>query len=100
MGCDQYREALSADLDGEPAGVGAAGLRGHLDRCAGCRDWYAAAVRVTRLARLAPAEPVPDLAPAVLAALPPADAADAADGAAGVPPGRARPAPVRAGSAP
>ena len=41
MGCDQYREALSADLDGEPAGVGATGLRVHLDGCAGCRSWYA-----------------------------------------------------------
>ena len=72
MGCDQYREALSADLDGEPAGVPAAELGDHLGRCAGCRAWYAAAARVTRLARLAPAAPVPDLAPAVLAALPPA----------------------------
>jgi predicted anti-sigma-YlaC factor YlaD len=72
VGCDQYREALSADLDGEPAGVGAAELQGHLDGCAGCRAWYAAVTRVTRLARLAPAEPIPDLAPAVLAAVRPA----------------------------
>jgi predicted anti-sigma-YlaC factor YlaD len=72
VGCDQYREALSADLDGEPAGVGGAALQDHLDECAGCRSWYAAAARVTRLTRLAPAEPVPDLAPVVLAALPPA----------------------------
>jgi predicted anti-sigma-YlaC factor YlaD len=72
VGCDQYREALSADLDGEPTGVPAAELEDHLGRCAGCRGWYAAAARVTRLARLAPAAPVPDLAPAVLAALPPA----------------------------
>lgn len=71
MGCDQYREALSAGLDGEPAGVGAAEAQDHLDRCTGCQAWYAAAARVTRLARLAPAEPVPDLATAVLAALPP-----------------------------
>jgi predicted anti-sigma-YlaC factor YlaD len=74
VGCDQYREALSADLDREPTGrpgVGAAELQGHLDGCAGCRAWYAAAARVTRLARLAPAEPVPDLAPAVLGALAP-----------------------------
>lgn len=73
MGCDQYREALSADLDGEPAGadIGPAELQGHLDGCAGCRAWYAAASRVTRLVRLAPVEPMPDLAPAVLAALAP-----------------------------
>jgi predicted anti-sigma-YlaC factor YlaD len=74
VGCDQYREALSADLDGEPADcadIGPAELRGHLDGCAGCRVWYAAITRVTRLARLAPAEPIPDLAPAVLAAVRP-----------------------------
>ena len=71
MGCDQYREALSADLDGEPTGVGAVELQGHLDGCAGCRSWYAEAARVTRLARLAPAEPIPDLAAVVVAALVP-----------------------------
>jgi predicted anti-sigma-YlaC factor YlaD len=74
VGCDQYREALSADLDGEPAGVDPAELQDHIDGCAGCRSWYAAATRVTRLARLAPAEPIPDLAPAVLAALAPSSA--------------------------
>lgn len=70
MGCDQYREALSAELDGEPPGVPAAALAGHLRGCAACTDWYGQAARVTRLARLAPAEPMPDLAPAILAALP------------------------------
>lgn len=71
MGCDQYREALSADLDGEPPGLDAPVLQAHLDGCAGCRAWYARAGRVTRLARLATAEPLPDLAPAVLAAAAP-----------------------------
>ena len=56
---------------GSRPAVGPAELQGHLDGCAGCRAWYAAASRVTRLARLAPAEPMPDLAPAVLAALAP-----------------------------
>jgi predicted anti-sigma-YlaC factor YlaD len=70
VGCHQYREALSAELDGEPPGVPAAALAGHLRDCAACRDWYGRAARVTRLARLAPADPMPDLAPLVLAALP------------------------------
>lgn len=70
MGCDQYREALSAELDGEPPGVSEDALSGHLSGCPGCRAWFGQAARVTRLVRLAPATPIPDLAPAVLAALP------------------------------
>lgn len=70
MGCDQYRDALSAELDGEAPGVPAGTLAGHLRECAACRDWYGRAARVTRLARLAPAEPMPDLVPLVLGALP------------------------------
>ena len=38
MGCDQYREALSADLDGEPPGVPEDALSGHLSGCPGCRE--------------------------------------------------------------
>jgi predicted anti-sigma-YlaC factor YlaD len=68
VGCDQYREALSADLDGEPGGVPESAVQAHLRACAGCRSWYADAGRMSRLVRLAPAEPMPDLAPAVLAA--------------------------------
>ena len=45
-------------------------LAGHLDGCAGCRDWYDRAARITRLTRLAPAAPMPDLAPLVLPARP------------------------------
>lgn len=70
MGCDQYREALSAELDGESPGVSEDALSGHLSGCSDCREWFGRAARVTRLVRLAPAEPMPDLAPAVLAALP------------------------------
>ena len=71
VGCEQYREALSADLDGEPLGTSPVAVRAHVESCAGCRAWYDAASRVSRLARLAPAEPMPDLAPAVLAAVGP-----------------------------
>jgi predicted anti-sigma-YlaC factor YlaD len=70
VGCDQYREALSAELDGEVPGVPEKALAGHLSDCSACRDWFGQAARITRLIRVAPAVPVPDLAPAVLAALP------------------------------
>jgi predicted anti-sigma-YlaC factor YlaD len=70
VGCDQYREALSAELDGEPHGVPEDALSGHLNGCSACREWFGQAARVTRLVRLAPATPMPDLAPGVLAALP------------------------------
>ena len=70
MGCDQYREALSAELDGEPHGVPEDALSGHLSGCSYCREWFGQAARVTRLVRMAPATPIPDLAPGVLAALP------------------------------
>jgi predicted anti-sigma-YlaC factor YlaD len=70
VGCDQYREALSAELDGEPHGLPEDALNGHLTDCLDCREWFGRASRVTRLVRLAPAESIPDLAPRVLAALP------------------------------
>ena len=70
VGCDQYREALSAELDGEPPGVPEDALAGHLSACSGCREWFGRAARVTRLVRLAPATAIPDLAPSVLATLP------------------------------
>jgi predicted anti-sigma-YlaC factor YlaD len=70
VGCDQYREALSAELDGEATGVPEEALAGHLGDCPACREWFGRAARITRLARVATAVPVPDLVPAVLAALP------------------------------
>jgi predicted anti-sigma-YlaC factor YlaD len=68
MQCVQYREALSARLDGEPPGVPAAELDRHLRDCPECTSWYAAAGRVTRLVRVAPAPAVPDLSDRILAA--------------------------------
>jgi predicted anti-sigma-YlaC factor YlaD len=68
MTCDQYRESVSARLDGEEPGLPDSAIDTHLLGCAGCAAWCAAAQRVTRLARVAPAEPVPDLSAAVLAA--------------------------------
>jgi predicted anti-sigma-YlaC factor YlaD len=70
MSCAPFREAISARLDGEPLGMPASDLDGHLAGCAGCGDWATQAAQVTRRARLATAPPVPDLTATVLAALP------------------------------
>ncbi len=70
MACLPYRDAVSAQLDGEPPGMPVARLEGHLARCAGCRRWADEAARITRRARLAPLPPVPDLTTAVLGSLP------------------------------
>jgi predicted anti-sigma-YlaC factor YlaD len=70
MSCDRYREALSARLDGEQAGLPTADLDAHLAGCPDCAGWQDAAARATRLVRLAPAPEVPDLSAAVLAAVP------------------------------
>ncbi|WP_328954172.1 zf-HC2 domain-containing protein [Kitasatospora purpeofusca] len=46
MRCEQLRTALSARLDGEPAGVPDRRLDKHLARCAVCRDWLERAERL------------------------------------------------------
>ncbi|MDG4834069.1 zf-HC2 domain-containing protein [Solwaraspora sp. WMMD1047] len=73
MGCEQWREALSAQLDGEESAAERDGIDAHLDGCADCRDWLDGAATVTRLARTSVVTERPDLdlAAAVLAALPP-----------------------------
>ena len=58
--CERFREAVSARLDGEPLGMSASVLDGHLGSCADCAAWADAAARATRLARL-DVRPVPDL---------------------------------------
>jgi predicted anti-sigma-YlaC factor YlaD len=71
MGCDDCREAISAELDGEGLPGEAADIAAHLDECADCR-WFAdRAAYVTRLTRTRAVEPAPDLAAAVMAAAPP-----------------------------
>jgi predicted anti-sigma-YlaC factor YlaD len=52
VGCERYREALSARLDGEDLPIDAAELDAHLAGCAGCRQWAIDAAAVTRLARV------------------------------------------------
>ena len=70
MSCALFREALSAQLDGEPLGMPSSELDGHLAGCAACVHWAGEAARITRRARLATAPAVPDLTAPVLAALP------------------------------
>lgn len=52
MGCERYREALSARLDGEDGPAGRVDVDAHLAACPACRQWYADAAAVTRLARI------------------------------------------------
>jgi predicted anti-sigma-YlaC factor YlaD len=68
MICEQFREAVSARLDGEDPGLPTAMLDAHLDACAACTAWATAAADVTRETRLAPAGVVPDRTGAILAA--------------------------------
>ncbi|HEY8474808.1 MAG TPA: zf-HC2 domain-containing protein [Natronosporangium sp.] len=70
-GCDDFREALSARLDGEDEEpVGAAALDAHLADCRACRRWWDDAVAVNRLVRTGPAVAGVDVTEAVLAAAP------------------------------
>ncbi|KOX05773.1 zf-HC2 domain-containing protein [Micromonospora profundi] len=68
MGCEQWREVLSAQLDGEETAAERAAAQGHLDGCADCRAWFTAAVAVTRRVRTRLVTDVPDRTAAILAA--------------------------------
>ncbi|MEU4333615.1 zf-HC2 domain-containing protein [Micromonospora lupini] len=69
MGCEQWREVLSAQLDGEETAAEGAAAQGHLDECAKCRAWFATAVAVTRRIRTRLVTDVPDRTDAILAAV-------------------------------
>ncbi|MHA3701708.1 zf-HC2 domain-containing protein [Jatrophihabitans sp. YIM 134969] len=70
MRCEEYRDAASATLDGEPAGAPAATLDEHRVTCADCRAWQRDVELITRRARLREADGAPaDLADRVLAAV-------------------------------
>jgi predicted anti-sigma-YlaC factor YlaD len=56
--CETAREAISALIDDEDAGVDPQELDDHLLECPDCRAWQAAAHEVTRNARLEPVRPV------------------------------------------
>lgn len=69
MRCEDVREALSAQLDGEapPPGADPARVEAHLGGCAACRAFAGASARHHRAMRVRAAEPVPDLTDAILA---------------------------------
>ena len=69
MDCTRIRDAISARLDREDAGVEPSVIDAHLETCAGCHAFAASAERLHRTSRLAPAPEVPDLTPAILAAI-------------------------------
>ncbi|WFE93160.1 zf-HC2 domain-containing protein [Micromonospora sp. WMMD987] len=60
MGCEQWREILSAQLDGEETPAERIAADAHLDRCVGCREWCDRAATVTRRSRLTLSTPGPD----------------------------------------
>jgi predicted anti-sigma-YlaC factor YlaD len=68
MGCQTWREALSARVDGEPLGLDPALLDAHLAGCAGCREYEAGLNRLHRMVRVSSADPVPDRTEQILTA--------------------------------
>ncbi|WP_410810213.1 zf-HC2 domain-containing protein [Micromonospora sp. 067-2] len=71
MGCEQWREVLSAQLDGEETSAERAAAQHHLDGCAECRAWFTVAASVTRRVRTRLVADVPDRTAAILAAAAP-----------------------------
>jgi len=69
MRCDQIREAISAQLDGEEPGVASAVIDIHVASCSGCRAFVEGTAALHRSVRLTSAPPVRDLTPHVLAAI-------------------------------
>ncbi len=67
--CQRYRVAISAQLDGEDAGLEGAGLERHLASCAGCRHFAAEAADLKESVRASAEEPAPDLTRAILTAI-------------------------------
>src|SRR5262245_15855613 len=70
MGCEQIREILSAQLDGEELPGEAAAADAHLAGCAACRRWLDDAAAVTRLARVGVAQADAGIPDVVLDAVP------------------------------
>ncbi|MEQ4300199.1 zf-HC2 domain-containing protein [Plantactinospora sp. B6F1] len=70
MGCEEYREALSARLDGEEHPAERAGLDRHLAGCARCRSWLESATALNRLARTSVVGPPLEIDDRILAAAP------------------------------
>lgn len=64
MGCERWRDAISAGVDGEPTGVEPQLLDSHLASCAACRSFAGSATSSAAAFRrlgVGEADPVPDL---------------------------------------
>lgn len=68
MGCERWREALSARADGEAPGLDDALVDAHVSGCPSCASFAAGLARLHRALRVAPAGHVPDLTESILAA--------------------------------
>lgn len=63
--CDRYREAASAQLDGEPIGMPATALEQHIAACSDCARWLDSVTSLGRSFRVT-AQTTPDLTDRVL----------------------------------
>jgi predicted anti-sigma-YlaC factor YlaD len=71
MDCEDFREALSAQMDSEalPPGLDESAVAAHLDRCRACRGWLAEVEEVGRLFRVRSVSPAPVLSEGVVEGL-------------------------------
>jgi predicted anti-sigma-YlaC factor YlaD len=67
VNCDDCRDALSADLDGETTPAERRRTDEHLTTCPACRTYAGDLAALHRTVRLRPADAVPDLSRAILA---------------------------------
>jgi predicted anti-sigma-YlaC factor YlaD len=61
VNCQTWRDAISAEADGEDPGIDPRLVEGHLARCEDCRRFQDAASRLRRHAAVGPAPRMPDL---------------------------------------
>lgn len=71
MECLRAREAMSAQMDGEPSGAADSLVEAHVGKCQACQAWRAAAFDVTRRVRMTGRTPPQDLADTIIAAVRP-----------------------------
>jgi predicted anti-sigma-YlaC factor YlaD len=69
MNCEECREVLSAQLDGEAEAVEVADAEEHRRACAGCTAFAQGSARLHRASRLGAAPQVPDLTSRILTAI-------------------------------
>ncbi len=70
MNCSDFREALSARIDGEAGSLPDSVVDRHLAGCPDCRAWQDDAVRLRRLLLVREAPQVPDLTERILTEVP------------------------------